>query len=85
MSIIRRTTTTPSGSCAGVMMLTLTVSALCLLTSVIFTALLDANSEAAGTRAVESVSISNHLPTKCRQFLNNGTDQWIECMGVGRK
>lgn len=26
-----------------------------------------------------------HLPTKCRQYYNTGTDQWIECMGVGRK
>jgi hypothetical protein len=26
-----------------------------------------------------------HLPTKCRPLYNNGTDEWIECMGVGRK
>lgn len=25
------------------------------------------------------------LPQQCAQFYNNGTDQWIECMGVGRK
>lgn len=26
-----------------------------------------------------------HLPTKCAPYYNDGTDQWIECMGVGRK
>jgi hypothetical protein len=26
-----------------------------------------------------------HLPTKCRKFYNDGTDRWIECMGVGYK
>lgn len=26
-----------------------------------------------------------HLPTKCRPFYNDGTDRWIECMGVGYK
>lgn len=26
-----------------------------------------------------------HLPSVCQQYYNNGTDQWIECMGVGRK
>lgn len=26
-----------------------------------------------------------HLPTKCKEFYNDGTDRWIECMGVGYK
>ena len=25
------------------------------------------------------------LPKKCMSFYNNGTDQWVECMGVGYK
>ena len=24
-----------------------------------------------------------HLPTKCRPFYNDGTEAWINCMGVG--
>lgn len=79
------TTTTRSGSIAGVLTLTSMVLALCSLTAVIFTALLDERNEAAGARAVESVRISKTLPAKCEQFYNNGTDQWIECMGVGKK
>ena len=27
----------------------------------------------------------NTLPQKCAPFYNNGTDDWIECMGVGKK
>lgn len=26
-----------------------------------------------------------HLPTKCAPFYNDGSDRWIECMGVGYK
>ena len=26
-----------------------------------------------------------HLPSLCKQYYNDGTDAWIECMGVGRK
>jgi hypothetical protein len=26
-----------------------------------------------------------HLPTKCREFYDTGTDEWCECMQVGRK
>ena len=26
-----------------------------------------------------------HLPTKCRPYLGDGTDRWINCMGVGKK
>lgn len=26
-----------------------------------------------------------HLPTKCAPFYNDGTDAWINCMGVGKK
>jgi hypothetical protein len=25
------------------------------------------------------------LPQKCAEFYNDGTDQWIDCMGVGYK
>ena len=25
------------------------------------------------------------LPTKCRPYLGDGTDRWINCMGVGKK
>jgi len=25
------------------------------------------------------------LPQKCQQYYNNGTDEWIDCMGVGYK
>ena len=24
-----------------------------------------------------------HLPSECEQYYNDGTTQWIECMGVG--
>ena len=26
-----------------------------------------------------------HLPTTCRPYLNDGTDKWINCMGVEKK
>jgi len=26
-----------------------------------------------------------HLPTYCRQYYNDGSDAWIECMQVGYK
>ena len=26
-----------------------------------------------------------HLPSKCRQHYNDGTNRWKECMGVGYK
>ncbi len=26
-----------------------------------------------------------NLPCICRRYINLGTDEWIECMGVGRK
>jgi hypothetical protein len=26
---------------------------------------------------------STHLPTKCRPYYNDGTERWIDCMGVG--
>ena len=85
MDSTRTTITTPSGCIAGVMTLILMALALCLITAVIFTALLDERSEAAGTRAVESVRISKTLPEKCRQYYNNGTGQWAQCMGVEPK
>lgn len=28
---------------------------------------------------------SVHLPSVCAQYYNDGTDDWIECMGVGKK
>lgn len=28
---------------------------------------------------------SDHLPTKCAQYYNDGTERWINCMGVGYK
>lgn len=34
----------------------------------------------------QSVTTSRvHLPTKCRPYYNDGTDRWIDCMGVGYK
>ena len=30
-------------------------------------------------------SVTFHLPTKCAEFYNNGTDEWVNCMGVGYK
>ena len=85
MTSTSTTTTTPSGSIAGVLTLILTVSALCSLTAVIFIALQDARLEAAGTLAVRSERISGTLPRKCEEFYNDGTGRWIECMGVGLK
>lgn len=34
---------------------------------------------------VRIVAPSFHLPTFCRQYYDDGTGRWIECMGVGLK
>ena len=36
---------------------------------------------------VEPMTVTErvHLPTKCKEFYNDGTDRWVECMGVGYK
>lgn len=26
-----------------------------------------------------------HLPSVCQKYMNDGTDNWINCMGVGKK
>lgn len=31
------------------------------------------------------MTAENHLPTRCRAYYADGTDRWIECMGVRRK
>ena len=31
------------------------------------------------------MTAENHLPTRCRAYYADGTDRWIECMGVGRR
>lgn len=36
-------------------------------------------------RAYEPRIEEPSLPEKCRPYYNDGTDRWIECMGVGRK
>jgi hypothetical protein len=80
-----RTTTIRSGFWSGLLTVTLTASVLLWTTLEICTAVQDAHIEAVATRAVQSERTSETLPQSCRQFYNNGTDQWIECMGVGRK
>ena len=29
--------------------------------------------------------VRRHLPSECAQFYNDDTDQWVECMGVGKR
>ena len=37
-------------------------------------------------QVVPSTTVSDcNLPCKCAPYYNLGTDEWIECMGVGRK
>jgi len=33
----------------------------------------------------EEPKVKFHLPSHCRHLYNDGTDAWIECMGVGYK
>lgn len=35
--------------------------------------------------AYSEPKVKRHLPTICRPLYNDGTDAWIECMGVGYK
>ena len=30
-----------------------------------------------------SRTVSLHLPAQCGRYYNDGTERWIECMGVG--
>lgn len=76
------TTKVSMGSIAGARILALTGLALMLGTC---TAQQDERDDPNVTPDVRSERISNHLPSKCRQYYNNGTDQWIDCMGVGPK
>ena len=34
---------------------------------------------------IASPTTSQTLPQKCQQYYNNGTEEWIDCMGVGYK
>jgi hypothetical protein len=79
-----RTTTSGSGLDASVPTAILTALVCSLTASVITFAVVDAGStRGAGSShtAVDRVS----LPEQCKQFYNDGTDRWVECMGVGRK
>lgn len=80
-----QTTTTPSGSCDGVPMLILMALACSLIALVTFTAALDSHVSRDDTLAAGSELTSNHLPSKCRQYLNDGSDYWVVCMGVEPK
>jgi len=79
------TTTTPSGSIDGVPAVILTALACSLITLVVFTAVLGERADRNATRAVESNSTSTSLPAKCRQFYNDGSGDWIVCIGVELK
>lgn len=36
-------------------------------------------------RITKKEESGRHLPTECQSYYNNGTDEWINCMGVGYK
>ena len=82
---MNKITTTLSGSNVGVLTLILTVSVCSLLISQMFIKLRDGSEDRNATRGAASESTSVHLPTKCRPYYNDGTDNWINCMGVGKK
>ena len=59
---------------------------ICVMLVAITYAVFDTLGQATGTvSASYSSNTSIHLPTKCAEFYNSGTDEWKECMQVGYK
>jgi len=85
MASTSTTTTTRSGSIAGAVTLILMALALCSLTAVICIAAHVASVSQDAQPDAGSAHTSETLPAKCRQYYNDGTGRWIECMGVGLK
>lgn len=59
------------------------VACLMVFTVLVLFALADAQAQA--SEDLDPCGQELSLPEKCREFYNDGTDAWINCMGVGYK
>jgi len=70
---------------SGVMTVIVMASVPAGIASVISIAVLDAHIEATAAHAVSSTRISRTRAGICKELYNDGTGQWLQCMGLGKR
>lgn len=80
-----KTTTHGAGSLVTLIVLGTMAMLLLLFTCAVLSAVQEHVIADTASSALRAVKLRNELPQSCAQFYNDGTDQWIECIGVGRR